>query len=489
MTHAAKIPALLAAACCWLTWGTLAAEEKGPSGDRLRFVFAVELAEAFKPLGELETNYQNALKREEDRAKSVGNLETLLAIRKELEGFRAGPAKEIATREELRKLREIYDKERTRLLGEINTAVTKKAQTYQTKLSELMTELTKADQIDEALELKKEIERLEAILFVSPHPGTDLYGSYVKDEAIAAAASSPSPVGNSTGRGSVALPGKTTGRIRSFGTGRMGSFAIPPDIAADDNFVAVRTVWNRCAALRSDGSVVVIPGGGPFTPPADLKPAVRVRISVKFVIAFHADQMATVWGAPDNPATDLPPTDLGPVRDLAADGSSGIALLPDGQIRVWGSMYPDEAARRRIESQFPKVDFIGASGGIAWVATEKGEVFSWEESLSPKKHGTHRSISQFEASHAYYIVLDDRGKVSVTSRWAREPHQNEAERLSGVRQVRTSWACYSCQLADGSWRVFNLKHEPTREKVESLGPVPDLDVSLWTSNSAAVWLE
>jgi len=111
---------LLAAAALAAPFPSPRASAQGAdAGDVLRAEFKEEIADLETRMAELDEQYLQALKRFEKRAKERGNLDVLLAIRNEQEGFRSGPTEGVGSSARLRELRGIYEEQRDERLESI----------------------------------------------------------------------------------------------------------------------------------------------------------------------------------------------------------------------------------------------------------------------------------------------------------------------------------------------------------------------------------
>ncbi|MCB1228916.1 MAG: hypothetical protein KDN19_01540 [Verrucomicrobiae bacterium] len=124
--------------------------------------FAKAMREAEQPVRDFEARYEQELKQLQELAQSRGRLEMALLVKKERELFREKGERDYDGFPELRRLREIYDEKWPTLSGEVDKSKAKLLESYSEALRPRMEALTKEGRIDEALEVKKRVDALEA---------------------------------------------------------------------------------------------------------------------------------------------------------------------------------------------------------------------------------------------------------------------------------------------------------------------------------------
>lgn len=119
-------------------------------------------------VGVLNQKYLAALARLEESETTKGNLQAVLAVRKEIENQTAGgeydPAAfeaRMSEHEKLRKLQTTYRDARLGIVEEKKEEITALAGKYSEQLRELSVELTKASRIEDALMVTREIKRIQ----------------------------------------------------------------------------------------------------------------------------------------------------------------------------------------------------------------------------------------------------------------------------------------------------------------------------------------
>lgn len=115
----------------------------------------VSLADAAKPLTELEDKYRKALEKRKTTAQDAGDLDGVLAFKAELDALDTG--NQIVNPRnsgDLAKLRRIYQEHKAKLAPEVEAAVAKADKDYADQLNKLVTDLTKSGQTEEAVKVR-----------------------------------------------------------------------------------------------------------------------------------------------------------------------------------------------------------------------------------------------------------------------------------------------------------------------------------------------
>lgn len=148
--------------CAWLTNPNLQSQESGADQlAKLIFIHSVEIEEAEKPyrakLAELNGNYIKALEREAEKAQSAGQLEQLLAVRNEIDHVRTNGALGNAPFPGDAMLRQKYNEAAAQFAKENQSALVSTLQKHIGELKELKVTLTKAGDLESAIEASKHI--------------------------------------------------------------------------------------------------------------------------------------------------------------------------------------------------------------------------------------------------------------------------------------------------------------------------------------------
>lgn len=136
-------------------------EEVPKKLDALIFEFEVVREELRKPIATFQENYAAALDRLKAETQSGGQLERVLAVVREREGFVNGEFSEEGAFPELLKLREIYQKGLEQQLAPVMEAEDRLRAGLIGKLNDLKTELTKSSRLDEAVMVAEKISLVE----------------------------------------------------------------------------------------------------------------------------------------------------------------------------------------------------------------------------------------------------------------------------------------------------------------------------------------
>lgn len=123
----------------------------------------IQIAEVGKPQEELDKFYERELKELEKKAAAAGKLGLVLEAREEAKQFREGKGKapEASEHAELNRLRDIYHV-RSRTLKEDEWRKSQRLlEGFLAKLKTAVVSYTKSNQIEEALKVKEEMEKVE----------------------------------------------------------------------------------------------------------------------------------------------------------------------------------------------------------------------------------------------------------------------------------------------------------------------------------------
>ncbi len=147
--------------------GQEAAPKEGNRLGTLKSQFEELKADAFSAQKKFEDRYLGELKKLEEKALEEANLELVLAVREEAKGFRTREAvtEKPSHHGELARLQNIYDSENARIGQERDEKIATLVMGYRKQLADLRIELTKAGDVDAAVEVQREEQALE------PDPG------------------------------------------------------------------------------------------------------------------------------------------------------------------------------------------------------------------------------------------------------------------------------------------------------------------------------
>ena len=240
----------------WLSIPLAVVAQKDTSSilDVLRTEYETAMAELELPLAEWNTRYRTELQKLEPAVRAKGDLEQMLAIRKEIENLDQPIQQDIAPEHrELARLREVYDNRAAQIRKASDLKAKQLHSTYQIKLKALQTELTKVSKIDEAMLVREALATLSAV-------GPGLAGS---------------PVAVSGNR--------SPGKLIVGGEYYNGEpILISPEMQAK-RYVRVFSGNARWYALTAEGQLELAPGGaGAFKIPEGAKPFVDLRCAKSY---------------------------------------------------------------------------------------------------------------------------------------------------------------------------------------------------------------
>ena len=158
-----------------------AAADSGSNADlaAIQVMHDVSLADAAKPLTQLEDKYRKALEKRKTTAQDAGDLDGVLAFKAELDALDTG--NQIVNPKnsgDLAKLRRIYQEHKAKLAPEVEAAVAKADKDYADQLNKLVTDLTKSGQTEEAVEVRVALDDFkDAQRSKSRKAATELAGS------------------------------------------------------------------------------------------------------------------------------------------------------------------------------------------------------------------------------------------------------------------------------------------------------------------------
>lgn len=156
--------------------GKILGKESGSDQiSKLLFIHSVEIEEEEKPyradIALLNENYLKALKREAEKVQASGNLENLLAIRKEIENVETNGMPGSAPFPGHENFRAKYGEAAAALAEKNQAALQDILQKHMVELRELKSELTKLGDIEAALSVDRHIETLSQSLADGSSPG------------------------------------------------------------------------------------------------------------------------------------------------------------------------------------------------------------------------------------------------------------------------------------------------------------------------------
>ena len=462
----------------------------GAGFDEIKKEFETEAVALKQPLEKLDQDYVGALKKIQEAAQKNGDLDSMLLIKAEIEGFASGPVSGFEKSAELSKSRKIYDQAKAKRLAELQQGLSSSVAGYIQKLEVKIAELTKAGKLDEAIAGKKEQDRMKT-LAADPKLLASVVLKIDTSRAAAVAAEKPSlaPVGAaesgaisvSTAARFVPLDQRPSGTLHFQGV-NIGENHAHKLMDQRTGIVDVRCSWNRWLALKKDGTVI----DSAYKPLADLKPAVAIAMGPHANIAYHADGTVSAWG---KEALGIP-ADLGIVRDFGVGEGAGIAAMPDGSLRLWGSVYQDPDVAEKIVSKIKDVAFVSAGADLSWAATESGRVYQWrDKAFTPKEIFKASDVAQFEATFAGVVVLKTDGRLEGWNAWKGGLASKIPANVKKARKIKASWSSLVVQDEGGKWYGDGTAHPELLEVFKTFDEnVIDVSFGSWTTNGLVGWI-
>jgi formylglycine-generating enzyme required for sulfatase activity len=142
--------------------------------ERLHFRHTFEVAEALKPLDDLSAKYKKALEQQRERFQATGNLEGVIVVVRELDALEKGNTGEEshdADPAELVRHRGIFLREKLAINERLREPLARMHKQHTARLADLISELTRAGQIEQALRVQKVAEELREFDMKSMPPG------------------------------------------------------------------------------------------------------------------------------------------------------------------------------------------------------------------------------------------------------------------------------------------------------------------------------
>ncbi|MEX2581011.1 MAG: hypothetical protein WD342_18275 [Verrucomicrobiales bacterium] len=133
--------------------------------EELNTLFESRNSELMAPITTLETGYAAQLNRLLDQVTESGKLEDALLVKNEMENFRSGGEegkKDLFP--ELERLRDIYSTEHEKRMEGIRAERLKLMAAYKASLEEMQTRLTQEKKLEDAVEVKSAIEKVDATM-------------------------------------------------------------------------------------------------------------------------------------------------------------------------------------------------------------------------------------------------------------------------------------------------------------------------------------
>lgn len=142
-------------------------EPKSVTLDSLRLELGIQRQKLAEPVNELNELYETQLKKLESAVKQEGDLDKLVRVQSELESLTSSGVEGVEDFPRLSKLQGIYLGELAKRNLSESGQLKKLLSSYLTKLKALEKQHTQAGQVEEALKVREESDRIEAELSVA----------------------------------------------------------------------------------------------------------------------------------------------------------------------------------------------------------------------------------------------------------------------------------------------------------------------------------
>ena len=139
---------------------SISAEENGVTQLQRAYQQAIDLA--YDPIRRLEKRYTEELEKLKVQKQQTGDLNSVLVIQEEIEGFKNADPKRLEKVPEIRGLRSIFDSNNKKLVEEFRKSQTDILQKASTKFEKMKIEMTKEGKIDlakQAVDAKDEVQK------------------------------------------------------------------------------------------------------------------------------------------------------------------------------------------------------------------------------------------------------------------------------------------------------------------------------------------
>lgn len=451
--------------------------------DRLKLDFQVRRAEIQKktldePQAALNAKYQGFLVKLKESAAAKGDLDRALAISKVIEEFGKGTVPGGATDPEIKRAQEIYRAESATIHATHGRELKPLLEAYIKRLGDIVTELTKSQNLEMALTARQESDAMAALL-------KSLAGS---DPAKAPSIASPmtppasaSPLSVSSGKqGKVLAFGKFYGNRDAVGSrdrfvalqprGQYGWFGLRPNgLVATDLVEEVSQFKGRIAKLCE-------------TDFQDTFPAIDTTGRLQIV------------SIQKGPEPDVPTFEKKVIDAALCAGRqmrSSLALLEDGTLKYWGNAY-DGSKTPVPSAALTNIRAISVNGLHCFAVRQDGKVVAWELGVGEKPVPDHISdVVAIDAGTQFAIVLTSKGEVLA---WgdAGKPAAQVPANLGRCVAVRANGDVAAAKQENGKWIAWGSNTDAVIDKIGTLESTIDLvfyGAATPGFNGFAAWIE
>lgn len=327
---------------------------------------------------------------------------------------------------------------------------------------------------------------------VSGKAGTPAGSAKTGDAAFFGSKTGPMSDAKSTGPETIAPPPPASGdsiqpgSLRGYGVMKNGS-EVPVQRAREfTDFVMLRARNMNWTALRATGEIVA------------LAPLEHGMTGVKW---FEARGMwlrivredGTVWLHQNQQF--FPGEITGAVKAVSC-GFHNVILNADGTVKVWGESYEGDGVLADPPVPLSNIVDISTTNEAVAAVGEDGRVTCWGKTLEvatrePSDEGDR--IVDVEAGSGNFVALTRSGKVVSWLHAEPEKTRKVPEELGPAIAVRASHGTYAAQRRDGSWFAWGNNPKGIVDKINRIGPSPDIAFSGASNDSEEygylIWIE
>ncbi len=130
----------------------------------LKARFTEALARAEQPQTELDAKYRENLEALFNAERGKGNLEGALAVKKEMDGYKAPGERQLDAWPELKRMRDIYEAASERVDGQIGADRLRLHEAYRQELRNHLERLTREGKLEEAVRLSTEVKGIDKMI-------------------------------------------------------------------------------------------------------------------------------------------------------------------------------------------------------------------------------------------------------------------------------------------------------------------------------------
>ena len=448
-------PARLITVLLFLIAGSLPAQDTTTPDDLLTEL-KTELKEEEKklqtPIAEFQGRYAEQLHTLKKKAQADGDLEQILAVETEIQSIPAGGSEIPAQYQALARLRKLYDDHVAVLEKQKNQKYKRLLTGHREKLRVLQGDLTRAGKIDQALQVKFELESVTAAIAEGRAPSR---------------------------AGVVGAPGnRTPGKLVVGGTYEDGSPLTLSDEQQKEQYVRVAAGHDRWLALEASGKVTARLGVQDYlTPPKSAKDIVDIHCGRHMDMLQREDGTVIPLGGNDQ-LPHVPDVEPGTLAGISLGHSKNVFLMKDGTILPFGYSFAHE------NITFPRDDLssdvVEASVGTGPMAIRKSDGSLHLVSIRGEDMGGRPATLEGEEIQSVEvglnhgpIILTKKGKVIS---W--NSHEPPAD-LRDVIRIRAGSNLCAAQREDRTWVIWG-GHQGVvaalNQRLEELGPLKDLAV-------------